>query len=73
MIEVLILNNEVRKVEEHGKKLTLDEMKRQHVATVLHEVGGNKVRAAISLGISRSTLYRLLESRGKSVSSSAAA
>jgi transcriptional regulator with PAS, ATPase and Fis domain len=40
---------------------TLEELERNYVRRVLDEVGGNKQRAAEVLGVSRSTLYSLLE------------
>jgi two-component system response regulator AtoC len=42
-------------------RMTLDEVKRWYVSTVLEETGGNKMRAAELLGIDRRTLYRILE------------
>jgi transcriptional regulator of acetoin/glycerol metabolism len=39
----------------------LDEMQRRHTLHVLETVKGNKTKAAGILGISRATLYRLLE------------
>jgi DNA-binding NtrC family response regulator len=40
--------------------VTLDEIQRIHARRVIAAVGGNKVKAAAILGISRATLYRLL-------------
>ncbi|MFT7633753.1 MAG: transcriptional regulator of acetoin/glycerol metabolism [Mariniblastus sp.] len=36
-------------------------LQRQHVISVLQASGGNKSKAARSLGVSRRTLYRLLD------------
>jgi len=41
--------------------ITLEELSRRHARRVLEKLGGNKVMAADTLGISRATLYRLLE------------
>jgi Nif-specific regulatory protein len=43
---------------------TLDDLEREHILAVLKETGGNKSRAAIMLGIERSTLDRKLKRFG---------
>jgi len=41
--------------------LTLDEMERRHIARVVQLESGNVDRAAVQLGVSRSTLYQKLK------------
>jgi DNA-binding NtrC family response regulator len=47
--------------EQAGDPRHLSEVERRHVEAVLHEEKGNKVQAARVLGISRRSLYRLIE------------
>jgi DNA-binding NtrC family response regulator len=42
----------------------LDGIERKHVAEVLTRCGGNKVQAAKTLGVSRRSLYRLIDKHG---------
>jgi DNA-binding NtrC family response regulator len=41
--------------------LTMDEIQHQHATRVLESLGGNKLKAAEMLGISRGSLYRILK------------
>lgn len=66
---VLVANlpTDVAKCTRSGRRcvdrssLNLDTIKRQHVEFVLTREKGNKVRAARALGVSRRSLYRLLD------------
>jgi DNA-binding NtrC family response regulator len=53
----------VKAVAAEDEDPNLDRMIVRHIRAVLTKTGGNKLRAAQLLGISRSTLYRLLESQ----------
>jgi DNA-binding NtrC family response regulator len=44
----------------------LEQVERRHVMDVLRKHRGNKVQAAKALGVSRRTLYRLIEKHGLS-------
>jgi DNA-binding NtrC family response regulator len=45
-------------------KEATDDFERRHIARVLHQVGGNRQRAAQLLGVSEATLYRKLDLHG---------
>lgn len=44
-----------------AKRLTLDQLEREYILEVLRECGGNKSKAAETLGLDRKTLYRKLD------------
>ncbi|MFZ1205366.1 MAG: sigma-54 dependent transcriptional regulator [Candidatus Acidiferrales bacterium] len=53
--------------EGHWRPLPLDEVRRIHIEHVLEMCNSNRVRAAQVLGIGRTSLYRFLKRKGKSM------
>ena len=51
--------------EEWAPVVTLAEVERKHIQSVLRQVGGNRARAAACLGIDRKTLWRKLRRYGQ--------
>jgi len=56
-----IRNPQTATAEDGEAILPLTEIERRHAKVTLKRLRGNKVKAAEALGISRATLYRLLD------------
>ena len=51
----------VKSTISYGEDLSLQEVEMQHIANILKKTGGNKVKAAVILGMSRRSLYRKID------------
>ncbi|HYA25153.1 MAG TPA: helix-turn-helix domain-containing protein, partial [Terriglobales bacterium] len=50
----------ISQIASSGNLVTLEAMQQRYVLQVLHQVRGNKAKAAEILGIGRNTLYQML-------------
>ena len=55
----------ITEMASEGSLVTLETMQQRYVLQVLHQVGGNKAKAADILGIGRNTLYQMLGRMGE--------
>jgi transcriptional regulator of acetoin/glycerol metabolism len=65
LIDIEDLPNRLRNTEHSGEEnsLSLASVEKHHIAKVLEGVGGDKLRAAQILGVSRSFLYNFERQR----------
>ena len=71
MIDVHDLPEHIRhnslSLDENEELMSMEQMEVKHAFRILGRVGGSRVRAAEILGISRATLYRLIERSSKNL------
>ncbi|MDE5684664.1 MAG: response regulator [Muribaculaceae bacterium] len=60
---VLDKARELERLDNQRRQMTLDELKFEHVSSVVDSCGGNLSAAADSLGITRQTLYNILKKK----------
>ena len=60
----LVEEGKIEEKEEAKKSNSLEDLEKEHILTVLREVGFNKSKAAALLGIDRATLYRKAQKYG---------
>lgn len=54
---------EIEQRENERSRMTLDELKMEHIRSVIDRCGGNLTAAASQLGVNRQTLYNLLKKK----------